>query len=91
MKSASTGELEIGIEVTVELTSGERRWWYFMTSGALARCGDIIAGTNVRLHFGAPHMIVVSALSPEIIERALRQIDAQGELLTSTRPLADAE
>jgi hypothetical protein len=85
-----TAEPEIGIEVTVELTSGERRWCYFMTPTALTRCGDFIAGTNVRLHFGAAHMIVVSALSPEIIKQALQQIDARGELLASTRPLTDA-
>jgi hypothetical protein len=89
VEDAFTGEPDIGVEVVVELTSGERRWCYFMTPTSLARCGDLIPGTAVRLHFGAPHMIVTSALSPEIIDRALRHIDARGELLAATRPVID--
>ena len=40
--------------------------------------------TEVRLHLGVQHMIVVSELSEEIIERVLRQLDGSGDLLTHT-------
>jgi hypothetical protein len=61
---------------------------YFMTLEALEACGDWIDGTRIRFHYGARHMIVVSArLSFEIIEQALRQIDNAGEIELCTLPL----
>jgi hypothetical protein len=74
------------IEVTVTLRDGARRWCFFMTPTALSNCGDRIDDTPVRFHFGAEHMIVVSAeLDENIIEKALKDIDRRGELLECTR------
>ena len=76
----------LGIEVTLHLENGERRWCYFMTPTALATCGDWISGTRIRFHFGAPHMIVVAGrLDRPTIERALRDIENRGELRESSR------
>ena len=75
-----------GIEVTVHLPSGERRWCFFMTPEALNTCGDWIEGTTTRFHYGAAHMIVIAGtLTPGIIEGALRHIDKAGDLELATR------
>jgi hypothetical protein len=76
------------VEVTLQLESGERRWCYFMTPTALSACGDVVPGSNIRYHCGAPHMIVVAApLDRSIIERVLSDIDARGELAQCSRPV----
>ena len=75
------------IEVTMTLTDESRRWCFFMTPSALASCGDLIEGTDARLQFGEPHMIVVSRVTPDIIERVLRQLESDNELLRRTLPL----
>jgi hypothetical protein len=75
----------LGIEVTVTLTDGQFGWCFFMTPRALANCGDLVEGTQVRVHPGVPHMIVVSELSQDIIERVLRQLEAGGELVEHIR------
>lgn len=75
------------IDVTVTLTDEERRWCFFVTPRALAAVGDFVEGTSVRVHLGELHMIVVSEVSREIIERVLRELDAAGELVRRTLPL----
>lgn len=74
------------IEVAVVTTSGEKRWCFFLTPEGLSACGDFIEGTKVRFHYGTSHMILVSEISKEIIEAALRDIEKQGkvELCTTT-------
>ena len=72
------------IEVTVNLVDGRRRWCYFMTPAALAAAGDWIPGTRVRLHYGSPHMIVVSELDTSIIEKVLQHLAEKGELEACT-------
>ncbi len=76
------------IEVTVSLLDGRKRWCFFIIPAAFHAAGDWIDGTQIRLHYGAPHMIVVSNISTDIIERALRHIDARGDLEVCTRALA---
>ncbi len=77
-----------GIEVTVVLTNGDRRWCIFMTPEALIRCGDWIVGMKTRIHYGAEHMIIVAApLTASIIELAILHIESEGDLLAATRPL----
>ena len=75
------------IEVTVTLSEEERRWCFFVTPRALAAAGDFVDGTAVRVHLGEPHMIVVSEISRDVIERVLRALDAAGELARRTLPL----
>jgi hypothetical protein len=58
-----------------------------MTPSALTNAGDFIDGTAIRIHLGEPHMIVVSDITPEIIEQVLRTLESDGELLRRTLPL----
>lgn len=75
------------VEVSITLADERRRWCAFMTPAALAACGDFVNGTRVRVHFGESHMIVVTDLTADVIERVLRQLDADGELERRTLPL----
>jgi hypothetical protein len=75
------------VEVTVTFTDERRRWCFFITPAALASVGDWVEGTQVRLHLGEVHMIVVTELSRDVVERVLRQLEADGELERRTLPL----
>jgi hypothetical protein len=66
------------IEVVLNIEGGSRRWCYFITPEGLAAAGDWLPGTEVHAHFGNPHMIVVSSISPAIIELAIRTIESKG-------------
>ena len=72
------------IEVIVTFEDDSRRWCFFFTPEALASCGYWVPGTQVRYHVGVPHMIVVSEINERIVEEALRALDHQGELISST-------
>jgi len=76
------------VEVIVEMQDGQRRWCYFLTPDALRDCGDWIDGTQVRIHYNAPYMIVVAApLDENVIRQALRHLDRDGKLEVCTMPL----
>lgn len=76
------------IEVELHMRDGTRRGCYFMTPAALAACGDWIDGTQIRIHYGAPHMIVVAGrLNEDLIEQALKHIARAGEIEHCTRPI----
>ena len=75
------------IEVVVELNDGAKRWCFFFTPQGVTKCGDFIAGTKVRIHCGASHMFIVSEISKEIIETAIKQVARQGELEQCTLPI----
>ncbi len=74
------------IEVTVDL-NGEKRWCFFATPQLLASVGDWVDGTQVRIHLGVPHMIVVSELNEEIIDRVLHRLYNERLLEMHTTPL----
>ncbi|HMP61044.1 MAG TPA: hypothetical protein PKD86_17000 [Gemmatales bacterium] len=78
--------LKCSVEVTIDF-GGRKRWLFFATPQLLATVGDYVEGTKVRLHLGELHMIVVSELSAEIIDKVLKQIDEAGELEARTLPL----
>jgi hypothetical protein len=84
-------EAELGqyVEVVIRLSNGQRRWCIFATAEALAGMGDPLEETEVRLLYGVPHVIVVTAFNREIIRRVLHYIDRQGELLACTKPLEE--
>ena len=78
------------IEVTLDFTSGERRWCFFMTPTALAACGDFVPGTFVRYHYGAPHMIVVAGrFDRPLIEQVLVGLDERDELTRCSIPVEE--
>ncbi|MDH3300973.1 MAG: hypothetical protein OES24_10750 [Acidimicrobiia bacterium] len=62
-----------------------------MTPAALASCGDCLGDRNVRVHLGVPHMIIVSEISGEIIEEALRDLEAAGALEEHTMLIVDQD
>ena len=74
------------IEVTVDF-NGEKRWCFFATPELLASVGNWVDGTQVRVHLGVPHMIVVSELNAEIIDRVLHQLYDSEQLEAHTTPL----
>ena len=78
---------QAAVEVTVTLTDEQRRWCFFITPAALLVAGDLLEGTETRVHFGEPHMIVVSDVTRDVIERVLRQLEADGKLVRRTLPL----
>lgn len=74
------------VEVTIELSDGQRRWCFFITPEGLAHLdGQTLHGTVHLILYGAPHMIVLRDLSLQSIEEALSYIECQGELLACTR------
>jgi hypothetical protein len=83
---AITDPLKSSVEVTIDF-GGRKRWLFFATPQLLASAGDMVDKTQVRLHLGERHMIVVSELSTGIIEAVLRQLHEAGELESRTLPL----
>ncbi len=76
-----------GIVVSVVLKSGERRWCFFFNPEAFACCGDWIAGTQIPIHYGSPHMIVVGAtLTEDLIHKAIDDLESKDMILACTRP-----
>jgi len=73
------------IEVLIELESGEKRWCFFFTPQGAAASGDWIEGTQVRFHYGASHMIIVSEISEAIIYAALKDLEKQGKIIECTQ------
>lgn len=81
-----TEPLLTSIEVTIQFGS-QKRWLYFATPQLLASVGDWVEGTRARLHLGERHMIIVSELTHEIIDKVLHQLDRDGDLESRTVPL----
>lgn len=80
---------EGAVEVVLQLSDGQRRWCFFFTPERMALVGDWVEGTQVRMHLGVTHMIVVTELKPEIIDRVLRELDAKGLLLEHTQAVGE--
>ncbi len=75
------------IEVTITLKDGTKRWCFFMTPDISRNCGDFVKDTNVRIHKGVNHMLMVSEVSRDIIYKVLNNIDEEGDIEGSTLPL----
>ncbi len=74
---AGNGSIEVG----VVLSDGTTRWCFFITPEALAAAGGWLPGrTDVRIHLGVRHMIVVSTIDESVIEATLRMLEEQGIL-----------
>ena len=77
-----------GVDVVLEFSDGQRRWCFFITPELLSRLGGAEqVGDERLLSYNVPHMIVVSAITREIIDRSLAFIESQGELLDSSMPI----
>lgn len=74
------------IDVTVQLSNGEKRWCSFATP-AVFLCGQWIDGTEIPFHYCNRNLIIAGELSEDLIGRMLREIDRQGELAECTLPL----
>ena len=74
------------IEVDIYLSTGERRWCFFVLPIAFGNFGDrlTINDQPVSIHHG-PHQIVVTALSPDIIQATLEYLLCHGQLMEATR------
>jgi len=81
--------LRTSVEVTIDLPSG-KRWLAFVTPELLASVGDWVPDTQVPMHLGERHVIVVGTLTPAIIDAVLRQLYEAGELESRTLPLHPA-
>ena len=75
------------VEVSLTLSSGQRRWCVFVTPAGLAHTGHCIDGTQVLFHYCNRHLIVAEELTFELIGRMLREIDSKGELTSCTLPI----
>ncbi len=78
-----TDPLTCSVEVTIDFGS-YKRWLFFATPQLLASVGNWVLGTQVHLHLGERHMVIVSELSAAIIDAVLRQLHADGELESRT-------
>lgn len=78
--------LSTAVEVTIEFPIG-KRWVFFATPELFSSVGDYVDGTSVRLHLGERHMIVVSEISPAVIDAVLKELDRSGELERRAAPL----
>ena len=75
------------VEVYLTLTTGEKRWCFFLSPSTVVNCGDYIEGTKVRAHYGAKHMFVLSEVTENNIRNLLNQIDKNGDILECTIPI----
>jgi len=75
------------VDVTVTLSNGEKRFCIMATPVALSKCGNWVEGTKVPFHYGNGFLIVVRKLSVDLIDRVLRYLDSQDELVECTTPL----
>ncbi len=75
------------IEVEVELSDGQRRWCFIVTLEGLSHLTQAQPRTARLFMYGAPHMIVVNAISHDVIDEVLHYLDSQNELIACTLPI----
>ena len=86
IKDSISTALQNAIEVDIEFKDGSKRWCFFVLADSVKNYGDLINGTNVRVHSGAKHMIVVSQISEEIITAFINEKAKNSELKDCTKP-----
>jgi hypothetical protein len=75
------------VEVTIDFGNAQKRWCFFITLNQLATNGGFVDGTNIRMHLGVSHMIIVSELNETVIKNVLEQLFEEGRLTEHTTPL----
>ncbi|MED1919365.1 hypothetical protein P4V64_29155 [Bacillus thuringiensis] len=73
------------IEVTVTFSNGEKRWCSICTKNGMR---DYIERNMLGNVFLIENEIIVRNFSNEVVDDALRSLDQQNQLLSSTRPLS---
>ncbi len=77
------------VEVSFNLSDGTRRWSMLFTPDRLKRG---LEQPNIDPPgFHAPHLIVVRSLDPADVDRTLRYLDEQHELLEASLPIGPSE
>ena len=87
IEDSIASHIKRAIEVVLEMNDGTKRWCFFLTPEGASQCGDFIEGTKTRIHYGAPHVFIVSDISKDIIESAIKQAEKEGNLLQCTLPI----
>lgn len=81
-------EADDWVEVSFDLSDGTRRWCSLVTPARLKwHLEQPLADPGVR----ASHLIVIRSLSSEDVDRMLRLLDQQDELLDASLPLGPRE
>ena len=75
------------VEVTVELTGGQKRWCLVATPKGLVSSGEELEGGVAEFHAPNHHLLIISSLTVGTIGALLRHLDSQGELEACTLPL----
>ena len=71
--------------VFLHLSDGSIRWCFFHSPETLRKSGDLLPDTDVRIHGGANHMIVLSTLTRETVRVAIKHLDDTHQLLEFSR------
>ena len=82
------------VDVTIEFTTGERRWCVFMAPRYAARLGTLLitpSGWSFRLRQGEVHVHVIDELNETLIATALEHLDKHGALIAASLPLANPD
>jgi hypothetical protein len=76
------------IEVEIDLSVGPRRWCYFTTPESIARLtGEVALGPERLVCHNTSNLIVVTRITHDVIEAALKYIESQGDILACTRAM----
>jgi hypothetical protein len=75
------------VDVVLEFSDGQRRLCDFTTPEALSQRGGVAQFGGVRLLSYSPHMIVVSAITPEMIAQSVAYIESHGDIFNCSKPL----
>jgi hypothetical protein len=55
----------------------------------ISNVGDFMNGTTIRIHYGVPHLIILSTLDEQIIFHALHHIERNGKLFVCTQAIEE--
>jgi hypothetical protein len=76
------------VDVVLEFSDGRQGWCYFITPAMLMKLdgAEQLSGERL-LSYHSPHMIVVSAITRETIEKSLAFIESQGAIVDCSLPI----
>lgn len=77
-------EFQAATDVSFSLDDGTRRWCWFITPAHLAA---LLNQPYAEPGMQGAHLIMVRSLAPGVVEKMLRHLDEQGELIGASLPL----